>query len=72
MTTTKTVPSTEDITNATTLAIAAGRATIDASQAFDAGASNALHKLSLRFSELALEFLGGEAGKASGDEAASA
>ena len=71
MTTTKTFPSTADITNAVTLAIAAGRACHDANVA-SPESSASLNKLSLRFSELALDLLGGEAGKGAGDEAASA
>jgi len=61
-----------DLTNACTMAIAAGTASDFAQRASSPRASEALEKLSLRFAELALEALGGEAGKGAGDEAASA
>ncbi|MDQ7965525.1 hypothetical protein RDI61_15935 [Pseudomonas plecoglossicida] len=62
-----------DLTNACTMAIAAGTASDYASRAeYGTPTRNALDKLSLRFAELALEYLGGEAGKGAGDEAASA
>ncbi|EPM0510232.1 TPA: hypothetical protein QDZ12_004204 [Pseudomonas putida] len=65
-----------DLTNACTMAIAAGTASDYACRAQSAGynpdVARALEKVSLRFAELALEALGGEAGKGAGDEAASA
>lgn len=61
-----------DLTNACTMAIAAGTASDYASRANIPAVSVAMEKLSLRFAELALEALGGEAGKGAGDEAASA
>lgn len=64
-----------DLTNACTMAIAAGTASDYANRAYADGQKHtgfALEKLSLRFAELALECLGGEAGKGAGDEAASA
>ena len=67
---------TVNLTDACTLAIAAGTASDYAARAQSAGYSpdvaKALEKVSLRFAELALEALGGEAGKGAGDEAASA
>jgi len=53
-----------------TLAIAAGRACHGANVVNPESAA-ALNKLSLRFSELALELLWGEVEKGAGDEAAS-
>ncbi|EKT4541528.1 hypothetical protein PshuTeo1_38110 [Pseudomonas hunanensis] len=65
-----------DLTNACTMAIAAGTASDYAIRANSDGrtpeVARALEKVSLRFAELALEALGGEAGKGAGDEAASA
>lgn len=65
-----------NLTDACTMAIAAGTASDYACRAQSAGYSpdvaKALEKVSLRFAELALEALGGEAGKGAGDEAASA
>ncbi|MCE1001847.1 hypothetical protein [Pseudomonas sp. NMI1173_11] len=65
-----------DLTNACTMAIAAGTASDYANRSRLDGDNpdlvKALEKLSLRFAELALEALGGEAGKGAGDEAASA
>ncbi|MNJ67999.1 hypothetical protein D3C77_642120 [compost metagenome] len=62
MTTTKTIPDTMSITNAESLAIAAGRAALDANNAPNPETQKALSKLSLRFAELALELVGGESG----------
>lgn len=64
------IPSNADITIATTLAIAAGRAAADSAASVAASeheVGDSLRKLSLRFAELALESLGGEPGKDSGD-----
>lgn len=61
-----------DLTNACTMAIAAGTASDYATRTGLPEVSKAMEKLSLRFAELALEALGGEAGKGAGDEAASA
>lgn len=64
-----------NLTDASTMAIAAGNASDYAIRAFSDGqhkTGEALNKLSLRFAELALEALGGEAGQAGSDEAASA
>lgn len=66
---------TVNLTDACTMAIAAGTASDYAIRAYSEGQKNtgfALEKVSLRFAELALEALGGEAGKGAGDEAASA
>lgn len=66
-------PMTIPLTDACTLAIAAGTASDYAARALDRSEEQkALSKLSLRFAELALEGLGGEAGQACSDEAASA
>lgn len=64
---------TVNLTDACTMAIAAGTASDYANRAYCEGQKNtgfALEKVSLRFAELALEALGGEAGKGAGDESA--
>ena len=61
-----------NLTDATTLTIAAGTSSDYAGRAPTPEVARALEKLSLRFAELALEALGGESGKGTGDEAASA
>lgn len=65
-----------DLTTACTLAIAAGTASDYACRAVNgsnnAEVAKALNKISLRFAELALEALGGDAGQGTSDETASA
>lgn len=61
-----------DLTNACTMAIAAGTASDYSARSNSPEVSKAMEKLSLRFAELALQALGSEAGKGAGDEAASA
>ena len=59
-----------NLTDACTLAIAAGTAgDYKNRQCLDSPLHAAFEKLSLRFAELALEALGGEAGKGAGESA---